>query len=236
MSPDSAESHWRDPRTALRYARAAWNVGLWASERLLAERYLGRNVPLLDLGCGGGRIALGLWREGWSDLTPIDTSPEMVGLADGVFAQAGCPLRARLADARDMPFADGAFGGAIFGFNGLMCIPRREERARALAEIRRVLRAGSALLLTGHDRRHGAGAAHWRTATTPPGGELGDGWHETDSTPVFLHASTEEEARAELSAAGFEVIFTAMRSELADEPPEVRAFSDDTRWFVARTA
>lgn len=235
MRPDDADRHWRDPRTALNYARAAWNVGLWASERLLAERHLDRGLPLLELGCGGGRIALGLWREGWADITPTDVSPEMVELANGVLAQAGCPFRARCADARDLPFPDAAFGGAIFGFNGLMCIPRRDARARALGEIRRVLRPGAPLLLTAHDRLRGANAARWRDATAPAEGELGDRWHETDSTPVFIHASTEAEARSELADAGFTTTFTAMRSELAEESAEVRAFSDDTRWFVART-
>jgi hypothetical protein len=68
----------------------------------------------------------------------------------------------------------------------------------------------------------------------PPGGELGDRWHGSESTPVFIHAGTKDETSAELTEAGFKIVETAMRSEIADEPPAVRAFSDDTRWFVAR--
>jgi hypothetical protein len=57
--------HWRETRTALHYARAAQTVGLWETEKLLCQKYLPRDEPLLELGCGGGRIALGLWQEGW---------------------------------------------------------------------------------------------------------------------------------------------------------------------------
>lgn len=234
MNPTDAARHWHEPATALRYARAAAQVGLWASERLLAERHLPRRGRILELGCGGGRVALGLWREGWTDIVPTDLSPEMVAIAGGVLAEAGCPFAAEVADAARLPFGDASFDGAIFAFNGLMCIPGRSRRARALAEIRRVLRPGAELLLTAHDRLTGPNRGHWLTATPPEGGELGDRWHETESGPVFIHASTEAECRAELGDAGYRVVLSAMRSELAEEPREVREFSDDTRWFVAR--
>jgi SAM-dependent methyltransferase len=233
MNPTEAARHWHDPATALRYARAAVQVGLWESERLLAGRHLPKEAPVLELGCGAGRVALGLWREGWREVVPTDLSPEMVGLAEGVLSEAGCPFKPRVADATTLPFPDRAFAGAIFAFNGLMCIPGRARRAKALAEIRRVLLPGAPLLLTAHDRLTGPNRAHWLAAAAPPGGELGDRWHETDSGPVFIHASTEAECRGELEAAGFAVALSAMRSELAEEPPAVRAFSDDTRWFVA---
>lgn len=226
--------HWEDTRTALHYARAAVRVGLWESERVLAARHLPKAARILELGCGAGRIALGLRAEGWAEVVPTDVAAAMVDLANGVFAERGVPLRALRADARELPFADGSFDAAIFGFNGLMCIRGRAERARALREIRRVLRPGGTLLLTAHDRERGEARSHWRDAVAPADGELGDRWHESESSPVFIHAGTLAETSAELAEAGFVILETAMRSEIADEPPAVRDFSDDTRWFAAR--
>ena len=226
--------HWEDSRTALHYARASVHVGLWQSERILAERYLLKTSELLELGCGAGRIALGLYQLGWKRVTPTDISNAMVDLAQGVFAESNVPLKALRADARTLPFNNETFDHALFGFNGLMCIQGRTERAKALREIHRVLRSNGHLLLTAHDRECGESREHWRTATAPADGELGDRWHGSESTPVFIHAGTKTETSAELIEAGFTVIETAMRSEITDEPPAVRAFSDDTRWFVAK--
>lgn len=226
--------HWEDPSTALHYARAAVQVGLWKSEQILAMRYLRKDARILELGCGAGRIALGLEQRGWRNITPSDISGAMVELANGVLIERGSSLRATQADARALPFPDATFDAALFGFNGLMCIRGRTERARALCEIHRVLRPNGLLLLTAHDRECGESREHWRNAVAPADGELGDRWHGSDSSPVFIHAGTQAETTAELSDSGFTVVETAMRSEITDEPPEVRAFSDDTRWFVAR--
>jgi ubiquinone/menaquinone biosynthesis C-methylase UbiE len=226
--------HWEDNRTALHYARASVHVGLWQSERILAERYLPKTSQLLELGCGAGRIALGLYQLGWKQLTPTDIAAAMVDLAQGVFAESNVPLKALRADARTLPFNNQSFDHALFGFNGLMCIQGRTERAKALREIHRVLRPSGLLLLTAHDRDCGESKEHWRTAVAPADGELGDRWHDSESTPVFIHAGTKDETSAELTEAGFTVVETAMRSEITDESPAVRSFSDDTRWFVAR--
>jgi ubiquinone/menaquinone biosynthesis C-methylase UbiE len=226
--------HWEDNRTALHYARASVHVGLWQSERILAERYLPKTSQLLELGCGAGRIALGLYQLGWKQLTPTDIAAAMVDLAQGVFAKSNVPLKALRADARTLPFDNQSFDHALFGFNGLMCIQGRTERAKALREIHRVLRPNGLLLLTAHDRECGESKEHWRMAVAPADGELGDRWHDSESTPVFIHAGTKDETSAELTEAGFTIVETAMRSEIADESPAVRSFSDDTRWFVAR--
>ncbi|MEY2751653.1 MAG: hypothetical protein RLZZ550_1624, partial [Verrucomicrobiota bacterium] len=53
-------AHWQELATAVEYGRAALNVGLWRSEEQLVAKYFRPSDRLLELGCGGGRVALGL--------------------------------------------------------------------------------------------------------------------------------------------------------------------------------
>jgi SAM-dependent methyltransferase len=80
------QAHWLETETALHYARAAVRVGMWASERVLIERYFSKSHRILELGCGGGRVALGLLQSGYSDVFATDFSPIMVSLARAVLA------------------------------------------------------------------------------------------------------------------------------------------------------
>ena len=51
---------------------------------------------------------------------------------------------------------------------------------------------------------------------------------------MFIHSADAAELRAALERAGFDVLFSEMRSRIAPEPETVRAFSDDTRFWVLR--
>lgn len=228
-------AHWRHPGTALHYARAAVRVGLWASERQLVEEYFPKQAKLLELGCGAGRVGLGLLRLGYTQLTLTDFSETMVDMAKGVLgeAQPAWADRVEVADACALPYADGSFDGAIFAFNGLMCMRGKADRDRALPEIRRVLRDGGRFLFTANDRAAGEHRELWAQEPTLPGCQPGDRWHETDSTPVFMHSSTEAETRAELVTAGFRVLAAPLRSEVAAENAAVKLFAGETRFYLA---
>lgn len=229
------QAHWRHPGTALHYARAAAQVGLWASERRLIEACWRPDATLLELGCGAGRVGLALLRLGYRKVTLTDFSPTMVDMAKGVLAEANdaWASQVEVADACALPYADQSFDGVIFAFNGLMCMRGKADRDRALPEIRRVLKPGGIFLFTANDRAAGEHRELWAQEPTLPGCQPGDRWHETDSTPVFMHSSTEAETRAELTAAGFAVRKCPLRSEVAAENAAVRAFAGETRFYVA---
>ena len=90
---------------------------------------LGRR--LLDVGGGTGNYALALRDEGW-DVVVSDRSPDMLALA------AAKGLETVTADAQALPFGDASF-------DALICVSMLhhvDDRPRALAEQRRVLRPG----------------------------------------------------------------------------------------------
>ncbi len=100
-------------------------------------------TQLLDVGVGTGNLsrpALQRWPS--VRVTGVDASREMVGAAEALVADAGDGLRARftgrVAFAAEMPFADRSFDAAMSSFV-LQLVP---NRAKALREIRRVLRPG----------------------------------------------------------------------------------------------
>jgi len=250
----SNEAYFSHPATVLEYARAAaGGVGLWESERLLCERFFPSDAPLLELGCGAGRIALALWRAGWRDITATDFSPAMLETAQAIVEEQAAhiappaaapapPPRFLFADATALPFDAGAFASVIFGFNGLMMIPGVARREQALREMRRVLRTGGAAIFTGHERDLPYRREHWlregelwRVGARQPELEcFGDCYHETPAGRMFIHVAARDETLALVERCGFEVLLCAMRSELAAEPPPVREFSDDTRFWVLR--
>jgi ubiquinone/menaquinone biosynthesis C-methylase UbiE len=230
------QAHWLETETALHYARAALRVGLWASERLMVERYFRRDDRILELGCGGGRVALGLLRAGYADVTATDFSPIMVSLARAVLADHDAAWEEHVAqqDATALTYPDASFDRAIFAFNGLMCLPSRAHRLAALRSIHRVLKPQGILIFTASDREKGANAAYWAQEPRPADVIPGDRWHESDTSPVFIHSSTEAETRAELSACGYEVVECPLSTEIAQDGPAVKEFAGETRFYVAR--
>ena len=76
--------------TVLHYTRAAHFIGLWKSELALIERYLpDRNARLLEAGCGAGRVAVGLWHQGYRNLTAFDFASELVEQAVNLAQEQG---------------------------------------------------------------------------------------------------------------------------------------------------
>jgi ubiquinone/menaquinone biosynthesis C-methylase UbiE len=224
------------------YRRATANLGLWNSEEIVFRRVFQTDDRLLELGTGTGRIAIGLEEIGYRHVLGMELSKEMVREARRIGKLLESSVSFVQGDATRMKFEDDLFDGAIFGFNGLMQIPGREQRIQAMREIRRVVRPGGAFVFTTHDRHSPRFRKFWqaeqrrwdRGEQQPELLEFGDRWEETDLGSLYIHVPTPEEVREQLQAAGWKCEWDRLRSAIANEPMAIREFSDECRFWLAR--
>lgn len=242
VNQDTVTEYYNDPRVVEHYRKATANVGLWVSEEILFRRLFQPEERILELGCGTGRIAIGLTELGYRHILGVELAKEMVKEARRIARALELGVAFRQGDARRLKFEDNLFDGAIFGFNGLMQIPGRDNRLQALREIRRVVRPGGLLVFTSHDRQASSHRKFWRDEKNrwDRGTQLrelldfGDRYEDTPLGTLFIHVPTPEEIRADLQATGWKGEWDAMRSSIAHENPVTQAFSDDCRFWVAR--
>lgn len=250
IDAETVRADFNELNTVVAYARAAHFLGLWKSERILIERHFtDRMAPLLEAGCGAGRVTLGLWDLGYRDLTAFDFAEELLDQALNLAAERGAgDIQFHHADATELgafaPIAKRRYGGVLFMFNGLMQIPGRERRRRALSQLRAVCRAGAPLLFTTHDRDESRAekalwrleAARWERGEQDPRlVEFGDRYFADDNGGhTFMHLPDRAEILGDLAATGWAHEEDHLRRELCRESRAVKDFSDECRFWLAR--
>ena len=117
------------------------------------------DARILELGCGPAHM----WRDcsnripsGW-DITLSDLSPGMLDSAWRNLVVLGRPFQFKEIDAQSIPFPDETFDAVIGNFM-LYHVP---ERAKALNEIKRVLKPGGRLFAATVGENHMREALHW---------------------------------------------------------------------------
>ena len=248
ISSDTVRGDFNAISTVIHYTRAAHFLGLWESERVLIERcFPDKSARLLEAGCGAGRVAVGLWHQGYRNITAFDFASEMIEQAQNLAAEQGITgLNFLQADATRLTechiIDDTLFDGVLFLFNGLMQIPGRENRRTAMRELHRVCRPGAYFIFTSHDREDpretkawAEEAARWaRGEQNPRLLEFGDRYFAHEHGQTFMHLPDRREVLEDLLATGWRFEHTAQRDDLATEPLPVREFSDNCRFWIAR--
>jgi SAM-dependent methyltransferase len=163
-----------------------------------ADRVRGAGLAC-DLGCGPGQVARYLHERG-AEVIGVDLAPGMVAEAQRLNPDIAFQVGNIIA--LDVP--DGAWAGIAAFYSIIHSL--REERPRALRELRRVLRPGGVLLLAFHI---GDQMVH-----------LDEWWGEPVSLDFFFLDPAE--ISAELSAAGFVVEEVIEREPYPDVEHESR--------------
>ena len=88
ITSETVRANFNDLQSVVHYTRAAHELGLWASERALIERFFpDKAARLLEAGCGAGRVTIGLWQLGYHALTAFDFAAELVDQARSLAAE-----------------------------------------------------------------------------------------------------------------------------------------------------
>jgi ubiquinone/menaquinone biosynthesis C-methylase UbiE len=170
------------------------------AESLLERAGVQPDSRVLDVACGTGavaRIAARLAGAGGA-VTAIDLGEPTLAIARSRRSERGAaPIEYRRSDAEELPFAESIFDVAVCQ-QGLQFFP---DRPRALAEMRRVLKAGGRLAI-----------ATWTDIAGSPLGAVADALARHVSTeagavmhsPFALHSG--EDLHRLVAAAGFREI------------------------------
>ncbi len=249
---------------------------------MIERVFTDRAAPLLEAGCGAGRVCVAMHELGYTNLTAFDFAQELVDQAVALATDRKAPITIHHADATklathpafgagseepgarnlkkntptrlcDTPSAGSLlpapcpplFQGCLFMFNGLMQIPLRRNRRRALRQLAAVCLPGAPLLFTTHDRDHSPDeraswryeARRWAAGKQDPRlREFGDRRFEDHCGDTFMHLPDRAEILADLAATGWLHVEDHLRRDLAKESRPVREFSDECRFWVARRA
>jgi len=205
-------------------------AGLTAPEQTLVNFYYPFPCRVLDVGCGAGRVAIALGRQGHR-VTGIDIAPPVIAAARRNAIEQGVRVDFKLTDGLKLDFADDSFDLVVVFSQTIEHLPGRASRVAFLREVARVLAPAGFLFLSAHDRYHPSMSALRPVfeVIEAPDAEEGDvrlsdvqgvqskGW-------AFMHYSTPDELRGELTEAGFHVWQLARHSELGGEPELDRLF------------
>lgn len=253
ITGDTVRADFNALESVVHYSRATERVGLWTSERKLIEQHFpDRTAPLLEAGCGTGRVTLALAALGYNAITAFDFADELLDQARVFAAERGLGacIRFAHADATQLTAstlssaAKQGFAGVLFLFNGLMQIPGRERRRAALRGLHALARPGAPLLFTTHDRDdEPAERRHWKRQAElwaqgkqdPALVEFGDRYFvDDDHYRVFMHLPNRAEILEDLAATGWMHEWDEMRRRVAPESKAVKDFSDECRFWLAR--
>ena len=177
---------WQDRLTRQHYVRAMQGHLDYLAH--VFERWLPRNEPILEAGCGRGQIVIALRQRGWL-IEGVDYSEDTIAALRALFPD----LPVRLGDVTRLDVADGHYGGYIsIG----VVEHRREGPEPFLQEAFRVLRPGGIAIIT----------VPYMNPIRRGKARIGCYRGSTHGRPFYQYAFPADEICRYVTATGFEVV------------------------------
>jgi ubiquinone/menaquinone biosynthesis C-methylase UbiE len=158
------------------------------------------SLPILDYGCGQGRILRQLSDRGFLNLHGVDSSHKMITLAETSLSNINL---IELDSPPTTPFPDEYFAFVVL-FSVLTCIPRKESQRQLISEMKRVLAPGGQIYISDFEIQSDQRNLK-RYAKGGPIGELGV--FETEDGAVLRH-HTQDYLRELLSDFALQAVWT----------------------------
>ena len=127
---------------------------------------------VLEVGIGSG-LNLPFYPSGVERVVGVDPSPELLRITGPRTKSAPFPVELLCGSGEALPLEEGSVDTVLTTWT-LCSIP---DAARALSEMRRVLKPGGELLFVEHGRAPDAGVARWQDRLTPVWKRLSGGCH-----------------------------------------------------------
>ena len=191
--------------------------GLRRCESEVVSRHLSAPGRLLDIGCRGGREAVGLAHLGY-DVVGIDISPELVDAAIRHTEAVGLSIEFRVTDGKWLPFPDAHFDQVVMWAQAFGYLPGHDNRIALLRECHRVLIPDGRFSFSVHDHDQTLAKATQSgnvVADSSDGLESGDYVLE-DAPATFFHLYHGAEIHNLCTRAGLDVVDCRLASDYGD--------------------
>ncbi|MBN2380194.1 methyltransferase domain-containing protein [candidate division WOR-3 bacterium] len=204
--------------------------GLITPEQTLLGLYFPYPCRVLDIGCGVGREAIALAKQGYR-VTGIDIAKPLVVAARRNAITENARINFQETDGLYIDMPEKSFDLVVIFSQTIEHVPTRSARITLLREARRVLVPNGFLFISAHDRYHPTMSALRSVfeIINDSGAEEGDVYLKNiqgiaSAGKAFMHYSTPSEMRSELADAGFNVWQFARHTDLGGDAGMDRLF------------